>query len=83
MAYSSVSQMGFVTFGIFVFNRQGIQGAVLQMFNHEINAALFICVGQLYDRTLSREISEYGGLHNPMPRFVLHYLFYFQSQDLG
>jgi len=77
VAYSSVSHMGFVTLGIFVFNSQGIQGAVLQMFNHGITAAaLFICVGQLYDRTHSRAISDYGGLHKPMPRFVaLFFLF--------
>jgi len=77
VAYSSVSHMGFVTLGIFVFNSQGIQGAILQMFNHGITtAALFICVGQLYDRTHSRAISDYGGLHKPMPRFVaLFFLF--------
>ena len=77
VAYSSVSHMGFVTLGIFVFNSQGIQGAVLQMFNHGITtAALFICVGLLYDRTRSRAISDYGGLHKPMPRFVaLFFLF--------
>lgn len=77
VAYSSVSHMGFVTLGIFVFNSQGIQGAVLQMFNHGITtAALFICVGQLYDRTHSRAISDYGGLHKPMPRFAaLFFLF--------
>ena len=52
-------------------HNQGIQGAVLQMFNHGIiTAALFISVGQLYDRTHSRAISNYGGLHKPMPRFV-------------
>ena len=71
VAYSSVSHMGFVTLGIFVFNSQGIQGAVLQMFNHGITAAaLFISVGQLYDRTHSRSVSDYGGLHKSMPRFV-------------
>jgi len=77
VAYSSVSHMGFVTLGIFVFNNQGIQGAVLQMFNHGITtAALFIAVGQLYDRTHSRAISDYGGLHKTMPRFVaLFFLF--------
>ena len=60
-----------------MFNTQGTQGAVLQMFNHGITAAaLFICVGQLYDRTHSRAISDYGGLHKPMPRFVaLFFLF--------
>ena len=77
IAYSSVSHMGFVTLGIFVFNSQGIQGAVLQMFNHGVTAAaLFISVGQLYDRTHSRSISHYGGLHKSMPRFAaLFFLF--------
>ena len=77
VAYSSVSHMGFVTLGIFVFNSQGIQGAILQMFNHGITtAALFMSVGQLYDRTHSRSIEDYGGLHKSMPRFVaLYFLF--------
>jgi len=71
VAYSSVSHMGFVTLGIFVFNSQGIQGAILQMFNHGITTgALFLVVGQLYDRTHSRSIGDYGGLHKTMPRFV-------------
>lgn len=71
VAYSSVSHMGFVTLGIFVLNQEGIQGAVLQMFNHGITTgALFLLVGQLYDRTHSRAISDYGGLHASMPRFV-------------
>ena len=72
VAYSSISHMGFVTLGIFAFNTQGIQGAVLQMFNHGITTgALFLAVGQLYDRTHSRMIGDYGGLHKPMPRFVV------------
>jgi len=77
VAYSSVSHMGFVTLGIFVFNSQGIQGAILQMFNHGITTgALFLAVGQLYDRTHSRAIGDYGGLHQTMPRFVaLFFLF--------
>ena len=63
--------MGFVTLGIFSFNDQGIQGAVLQMFNHGITTgALFLAVGQLYDRTHSRAIGDYGGLQGPMPRFA-------------
>lgn len=71
VAYSSISHMGFVTLGIFVFNSQGIQGAILQLFNHGITTgALFLAVGQLYDRTHSRAIRDYGGLHKPMPRFV-------------
>ncbi len=77
VAYSSVSHMGFVTLGIFVFNSQGIQGAILQMFNHGITtAALFISVGQLYDRTHSRVISDYGGLHKPMPKFVAFFFLF-------
>ena len=72
VAYSSISHMGFVTLGIFAFNSEGIQGAVLQMFNHGITTgALFLAVGLLYDRTHSRLISDYGGLHKPMPRFVV------------
>jgi NADH-quinone oxidoreductase subunit M len=71
VAYSSISHMGFVTLGIFAFNRQGVQGAILQMFNHGIvTGAMFLAVGQLYDRTHSRLISDYGGLHKTMPRFV-------------
>ena len=71
VAYSSISHMGFVTLGIFGFTRQGIQGAILQMFNHGIvTGAMFLGVGQLYDRTHSRLIGDYGGLHKQMPRFV-------------
>lgn len=71
VAYSSISHMGFVTLGIFVFNNHGIQGAILQMVNHGITTgALFLAVGQLYDRTHSRSIQDYGGLQKSMPRFV-------------
>ncbi len=71
VAYSSISHMGFVTLGIFVFNDQGVHGAILQMFNHGITTgALFLIIGQLYDRTHSREINDYGGLHKLMPRFT-------------
>ena len=72
VAYSSISHMGFVTLGIFAFNAEGIQGAVLQMFNHGLTTgALFLAVGHLYDRTHSRMIRDYGGLHKSMPRFVV------------
>lgn len=71
VAYSSVSHMGFVTLGIFSFNAEGIEGAILQMVTHGITTgALFLMVGQLYDRTHSRSMADYGGLHQRMPRFV-------------
>jgi len=83
IAYSSVSHMGFVTLGIFVFNSQGIQGAILQMFNHGLTTgALFISVGQLYDRTHSRAIDDYGGIHKPMPKFVA-FFFLFSIASFG
>ncbi len=83
IAYSSISHMGFVTLGIFVFNEQGIQGAVLQMFNHGITTgALFLAVGVLYDRTHKRMIADYGGLHKPMPRFVT-FFFIFSVASFG
>jgi NADH-quinone oxidoreductase subunit M len=77
IAYSSISHMGFVTLGIFVFNPQGIEGAVLQMFNHGITTGgLFISIGLLYDRTHKRMIADYAGLHKPMPRFVIFFLIF-------
>ena len=72
IAYSSVSHMGFVTLGIFVFNVQGVEGALLQMINHGITTgALFLCVGLLYDRTHSRMIADYGGVTRRMPFFAV------------
>ncbi|MCY4052259.1 MAG: NADH-quinone oxidoreductase subunit M [Hyphomicrobiales bacterium] len=71
IAYSSVAHMGYVTIGIFCANAQGIQGAVFQMLSHGwISAALFLCVGVLYDRTHSREIATYGGIVQRMPVFA-------------
>ena len=71
IAYSSVAHMGYVTMGIFSANAQGVQGAVFQMLSHGwISAALFLCVGVLYDRTHSREISTYGGIVGRMPLFA-------------
>lgn len=71
IAYSSVSHMGFVTLGIFVFNAQGIEGAILQMVNHGITTgALFLCVGAIYERTHSRLIADNVGLSGPMPRYA-------------
>lgn len=71
IAYSSISHMGFVTLGIFSFNNEGIEGAILQMMTHGITTgAMFLIVGQLYDRTHSRSIADYGGLQQRMPKFV-------------
>ena len=77
VAYSSISHMGFVTLGFFIFNGfgvasvQGIEGGLLQMVSHGfISAAMFLCIGVLYDRVHSREISAYGGVINTMPKFA-------------
>jgi NADH-quinone oxidoreductase subunit M len=77
IAYSSVAHMGFVTAGTFAFNRQGIEGAVIQMLSHGIvSAALFLCVGVVYDRLHSREIARYGGLVNNMPRYAFAFMIF-------
>ncbi len=71
IAYSSISHMGFVTLGLFVFNAQGVEGAMMQMISHGfISGALFLCVGVLYDRMHSRMIDTYGGVATPMPIFA-------------
>jgi NADH-quinone oxidoreductase subunit M len=83
IAYSSVSHMGFVTLGIFALNAQGIEGAVLQMINHGITTgALFLCVGIIYERTHSREISENGGLAKAMPQYAT-FLVIFALSSVG
>jgi NADH-quinone oxidoreductase subunit M len=70
IAYSSVSHMGFVTLGIFTLNSHGVQGAILQMINHGIiSAALFLCVGIIYQRTHTREIKDYGGVAKVAPLY--------------
>ncbi len=70
VAYSSIAHMGFVTLGIFTFNKQGIEGSMLQMLSHGlISAALFLCVGVLYDRNKSRLINSYGGIVNILPKY--------------
>jgi len=72
IAYSSIAHMGFVTLGIFTFTAQGIEGSIFQMLSHGlISAALFLCVGVLYDRTHSRLISSYGGIVNVLPKYSL------------
>jgi NADH-quinone oxidoreductase subunit M len=77
IAYSSISHMGFVTLGIFIFNTQGVEGAVLQMISHGfISAAMFLCVGVLYDRMHSRQIADYGGVANKMPVFAALFMLF-------
>ena len=72
IAYSSVAHMGFVTIGIFSLTKQGLDGSIIQMISHGlISAALFLCVGVVYDRYHSRSISSYGGLINVMPKYAL------------
>ncbi len=71
IAYSSISHMGFVTLGFFLFSQLGLEGAVVQMISHGfISAAMFLCVGVLYDRMHSRQIADYGGVVNTMPVFA-------------
>jgi len=70
VAYSSIAHMGFVTLGFFMFNELGVSGAIVQMVSHGfVSGAMFLCIGVLYDRVHSREISSYGGVANTMPVF--------------
>lgn len=74
VAYSSVSHLGFVVLGIFSLTVEGVQGAVIQMVNHGLSTGmLFLCVGVLYERRHTREISEYGGITSTMPRFAVFF----------
>jgi NADH-quinone oxidoreductase subunit M len=71
VAYSSIAHMGFVTLGFFLFNELGVAGGIVQMISHGfVSGAMFLCIGVLYDRVHSREISDYGGVANTMPRFA-------------
>jgi NADH-quinone oxidoreductase subunit M len=77
IAYSSISHMGFVTLGFFIFNAWGIEGALIQMISHGfISAAMFLCVGVMYDRMHSRQIADYGGVVNTMPKFAAFLMFF-------
>ncbi len=77
VAYSSIAHMGFVTMGIFTFNKQGLDGAIFQMISHGfISGALFLGVGVIYDRMHTREISAYGGLAVRMPTYALFFMFF-------
>ena len=77
IAYSSVAHMGFVTLGIFTFTVQGIEGGIIQMISHGIvSAALFLCVGVVYDRLHTREIARYGGLVSKMPFYSFSFMIF-------
>lgn len=77
IAYSSVAHMAIVTIGLFAFNRQGIEGAMIMMLSHGlVSGALFLCVGVIYDQLHTREISRYGGLAINMPRYAIFFLFF-------
>lgn len=77
IAYSSVAHMGYVTIGIFTFNEQGVQGAMMQMISHGlVSAALFLCVGVVYDRLHTREIARFGGLANRMPIYAFVFMIF-------
>jgi len=77
IAYSSVAHMGFVTLGIFTLNQHGVTGAIFQMLSHGIvSAALFLCVGVIYDRMHTREIARYGGLAERMPVYAFFFMIF-------
>jgi NADH-quinone oxidoreductase subunit M len=77
IAYSSIAHMGFVTLGFFIFTPDGMLGGIVQMISHGfISAALFLCVGVLYDRVHSRRIADYGGVANTMPVFAAFFVFF-------
>ena len=77
VAYSSISHMGFVTLGFFIFNQLGIEGAIVQMISHGfVSAAMFACIGVMYDRMHSRQIADYGGVVNSMPKFAALFMLF-------
>jgi len=77
IAYSSIAHMGFVTLGLFVFNKMAIEGAIIQIISHGfISGAMFLCVGVLYDRMHTRNMSDYGGVANTMPKFAAFMMFF-------
>jgi NADH-quinone oxidoreductase subunit M len=77
IAYSSVAHMAIVTVGLFTFNQQGIEGAIIVMLSHGlVSGALFLCVGVIYDRLHTREISRYGGVSVNMPKYALLFMLF-------
>src|SRR4249920_301343 len=80
VAYSSIAHMGFVTLGFFIFNQLGMAGGIVQMISHGfVSGAMFLCIGVLYDRVHSREISAYGGVVNKMPKFAAFAMLFFMA----
>jgi NADH-quinone oxidoreductase subunit M len=77
VAYSSIAHMGFVTLGFFVFNDMAVQGGIMQMVSHGfVSGAMFLCIGVLYDRMHSRQIADYGGVVNKMPKFAALFILF-------
>jgi NADH-quinone oxidoreductase subunit M len=77
VAYSSIAHMGFVTLGFFMFNQIGTQGAIVQMISHGfVSGAMFLCIGVMYDRLHSRQIADYGGVVNTMPKFAALFMLF-------
>jgi NADH-quinone oxidoreductase subunit M len=77
VAYSSISHMGFVTLGRFIFNDYGMEGGLIQMISHGfVSGALFLCIGVMYDRMHSRNIADYGGVANTMPVFAAYFMLF-------
>ena len=77
VAYSSIAHMGFVTLGFFIFSELGVEGAIAQMISHGfVSGAMFLCIGVLYDRMHSRDILDYGGVVNTMPRFAAFFMLF-------
>jgi NADH-quinone oxidoreductase subunit M len=77
VAYSSIAHMGFVTLGFFMFNDMAVQGGIVQMISHGfVSGAMFLCIGVLYDRMHTRNIADYGGVVNTMPRFAAFFILF-------
>ncbi|MHA4866818.1 NADH-quinone oxidoreductase subunit M [Duganella sp. PWIR1] len=77
VAYSSIAHMGFVTLGFFVFNDMAVQGGLMQMISHGfVSGAMFLCIGVLYDQAHSRQIADYGGVVNKMPKFAAFFILF-------
>jgi NADH-quinone oxidoreductase subunit M len=77
VAYSSIAHMGFVTLGFFIFNPMGVEGGIVQMISHGfVSGAMFLCIGVLYDRMHTRNIADYGGVVNRMPKFATFFVLF-------